>query len=143
MPEASTTQHLTIGGDARSILQQAGHHNVSVVIERPAFQIILAPGEHMAALPVVEPELTWLTLTDAFQADDIDLLGALRWDYRLVKDLYGRDTDLAKIMAWAEAPSLIPTARLVTGKGGAGKTRLAATAAARLKESGWTARVHA
>jgi hypothetical protein len=81
----------------------------------------------------------WLTLSDAFQADGIDLLGALHWDYRFVEKLHGRDAELSAIMAWAEAPALVPTVRLVTGEGGAGETRLAATAAALLRERGWTA----
>lgn len=46
---------------------------------------------------------------------------------------------MQQILAWAETPSRIPTARLVTGEGGAGKTRLAATAANLLRERGWTA----
>ena len=40
---------------------------------------------------------------------------------------------------WAESGSKAPSARLVTGQGGAGKTRLAAEAAKVLRGCGWTA----
>jgi hypothetical protein len=64
---------------------------------------------------------------------------AARGNYRLVETLFGRDDDLRKILAWAENGSKTPSARLITGEGGAGKTRLAAMAAQILPETGWTA----
>jgi hypothetical protein len=63
----------------------------------------------------------------------------LRWDYRLVETLYGRDDDVRKILAWAESGSKAPSARLITGEGGAGKTRLAAEVARILRAKGWVA----
>jgi hypothetical protein len=63
----------------------------------------------------------------------------LRWDYRLVETLFGREDDQHEILAWAESGSKAPSARLITGEGGAGKTRLAATASELLRDKGWTA----
>ncbi|ACB94890.1 tetratricopeptide repeat protein [Beijerinckia indica] len=86
-----------------------------------------------------EPSLDWFPLCDAFEDGEPNLFSLLRWDYRFVGTLYGRDNDLRKILAWAESGSQTPSARLVTGEGGAGKTRLAATAAQMLRDKGWTA----
>ena len=47
--------------------------------------------------------------------------------------------DLEKILAWCRGGSNTPTARLITGVGGVGKTRLAATAAEMLRLEGWSA----
>jgi hypothetical protein len=87
-----------------------------------------------------EPSLHQFSLADAFEdGGEPDLFRALRWDHGLVETLYGRDDDLAAITAWAEKPTNAASARLVTGEGGAGKTRIAAEAARRLKKKGWTA----
>jgi tetratricopeptide (TPR) repeat protein len=88
---------------------------------------------------LTEPTLDWLDLSDAFDDGEPNLFSLLRWDYRLVETLFGREEDLRKILAWAEGGSRMPSARLVTGEGGAGKTRLAATAAQILRDKGWTA----
>ncbi|MBV8520925.1 MAG: hypothetical protein JOY71_02125, partial [Acetobacteraceae bacterium] len=66
--EGNTTQNLTIEGAASGIVQQAGHHNVA--IGRATFQTFVGDAAPPA---VAEPELTWLTLADAFQVDGIDL----------------------------------------------------------------------
>src|SRR5262249_30749809 len=78
------------------------------------------------------PLLPQFSLEDAFEDGQPDLFRALRWDHGLVEKLYGRAEDLAAIIRWAEAGGNTATARLVTGEGGAGKTRLAAVAAAHL-----------
>jgi hypothetical protein len=57
----------------------------------------------------------------------------------LVRTLHGREDDLRSILDWAQGGSDTPTARLITGQGGAGKTRLAATAAEILRSNGWSA----
>ncbi len=88
---------------------------------------------------VTEPSLDWLPLSDAFEDGEPNLFSLLRWDYRLVETLYGRDDDLRKILGWAESGSNTPSARLITGEGGAGKTRLAAQAAKVLRDRRWTA----
>src|SRR5262249_18029021 len=56
-----------------------------------------------------------------------------------VKRLYGRESDLTKILSWAEDNQNTATARLLSGPGGVGKTRLAAEVCKRLKDVGWTA----
>jgi hypothetical protein len=73
---------------------------------------------------VTEPSLEWLPLWDAFEDGEPNLFSLLRWDYRLVETLYGRDDDLRKILGWAESGSKTASARLIAGEGGAGKTRL-------------------
>ena len=88
---------------------------------------------------MTEPSLDWLDLSDAFEDGKPNLFSLLRWDYRLVETLYGRDDDLRSILAWAESGSKAPSARLIAGEGGAGKTRLAAQAAQILRDRGWTA----
>ncbi len=88
---------------------------------------------------MTEPSLDWLDLSDAFEDGKPNLFSLLRWDYRLVETLYGRDDDLRSILAWAETGSKAPSARLITGEGGVGKTRLAAQGAQILRDRGWTA----
>jgi hypothetical protein len=86
-----------------------------------------------------EPLLDWFTLDQAFDNEEPDIFRALRWDYGLVDRLYGRQEDLRAIILWAEGGANTATARLVTGEGGSGKTRLAAEAATQLRKKGWTA----
>jgi hypothetical protein len=88
---------------------------------------------------VTEPSLEWLDPAEAFENNEPNLFSLLRWDYRLVETLYGRDDDLRKILAWADSGSKTTSARLVTAEGGAGKTRLAAEAARILHANGWVA----
>ncbi len=89
--------------------------------------------------PASEPDLTRFSLEDAFDDGEPDLFRLLRWDYGLVETLYGRDEDLSAILDWADRGGNAATVRLVTGEGGAGKTRLAAEAASKLRDQGWTA----
>jgi hypothetical protein len=89
--------------------------------------------------PATEPSLDTFALADAFDSGEPDLFRVLRWDYGLCETLYGRDTERNKILDWAQSGPRAATARLLTGEGGAGKTRLAAKVARRLKENGWTA----
>lgn len=53
--------------------------------------------------------------------------------------LIGRQDDLDAVLKWVESKPNTPSARLLTGEGGAGKTRLAATVAQVLRDRGWTA----
>jgi hypothetical protein len=85
------------------------------------------------------PSLAAFTLADAFDDGEPDLFRALRWDYGLCERLYGRDFEMENILAWARDGRKAATARLVTGEGGAGKTRLAAELARILNDEGWTA----
>jgi hypothetical protein len=85
------------------------------------------------------PSLPWSPLAEAFEDGEPHYFRLLRWNYRLVETLYGRQRDLDEILQWAESNPARPSARLITGEGGAGKTRLAATAAQMLRDRGWTA----
>ncbi|TPQ32481.1 hypothetical protein C2U70_21705 [Bradyrhizobium guangdongense] len=86
-----------------------------------------------------EPSLDWLEPSDALDDGEPNLFSLLTWNYRLVETLHGRDEDLRRILEWAESGSKTASARLITGEGGAGKTRLAAAAAAILRDRRWTA----
>ncbi len=110
---------------------------IAVVFGNDSFALSYADAE--AIPPSNELELPWQPLENAVQPDDCNLLDALRWNFGLVEQLHGRDHDLAEIINWAERRPAVPSARLVTGEGGSGKTRLAAAAAADLRERGWTA----
>jgi hypothetical protein len=98
-----------------------------------------SPPAGAAKPALLEPSLVWLPLAEAFEDGEPNLFSLLRWDYRLVQTLYGRDEDLRKILSWAESGSKTPSARLITAEGGTGKTRLAATVAQILRDKGWTA----
>jgi hypothetical protein len=54
-------------------------------------------------------------------------------------DLVGRDADLAALNAWLRAPHDLPAVRCLTGRAGAGKTRLAIELCEQAEASGWTA----
>ncbi|WP_232630873.1 tetratricopeptide repeat protein [Methylobacterium sp. Leaf118] len=128
-----------IKGDTASILDRLDAARqgqaISVFLADDAVRID-SPGASVAA---AEPDIPWRSLDEAVQPGDINLLDALRWNFGLARTLHGRDDDLRQILDWAEAKPSVPSARLITGEGGAGKTRLAATAAARLRERGWKA----
>jgi len=100
---------------------------------------IQTPSDGMRSWLVSEPRLTWFPLSDAFEENGPNLFLLLRWDFRLVDTLYGREDDLQAILNWAQGGSTTATARLISGPGGAGKTRLAASAAGILQSKGWSA----
>lgn len=54
-------------------------------------------------------------------------------------DLVGRDADLAALNAWLRAPHDLPAVRCLTGRAGAGKTRLAIELCEQAEVAGWTA----
>lgn len=96
------------------------------------------PGSDVAAAQT-DLDIPWRTLDEAVTLDDYNLLDALRWNFGLSKTLHGRDGELKQILDWAQASPTVPSARLVTGDGGVGKTRLAAAAATALRQQGWQA----
>lgn len=98
---------------------------------------IHTPGEVRSVLK--RPRLDWISIEEAFTDGQPDLFQVLRWDFRLVETLHGRDTELRNILRWAEEGANRPKVTLISGEGGAGKTRLAATAADELRRRGWSA----
>ena len=100
---------------------------------------IQSPSSGAPRPVLAEPSLTWFPLADALEESGPNLFSLLRWDFRLAPTLHGREDDLEKILAWCRGGSKTPTARLITGPGGVGKTRLAATAAEMLRREGWSA----
>jgi tetratricopeptide (TPR) repeat protein len=119
-----------VGGDFTA------HTRISIETDTVIFQ---SPSAGAQRPVLTEPSLTWFPLADAFEESGPNLFSLLRWDFRLAPTLHGRDDDLQKILAWCRGGSNTPTARLITGPGGVGKTRLAATAAEVLRLEGWSA----
>jgi hypothetical protein len=125
-----------VRGSHREIVKPATKKSnaYEYVRDRIKKQVFLQQSSVSAFLTV-----PWLPLEEAFEGETPHFFKLLRWNYRLVENLVGREDDLDAILKWAEANLKTPSARLVTGEGGAGKTRLAATAAQILRDKGWTA----
>jgi len=111
--------------------------DISIAVGKDTFEIVLPNSDELSSAS--DLELPWQPLATAVQPGDYNLLDALRWNYGLIENLYGRDEELTKIIGWAERAPAPPSARLVTGEGGSGKTRLAATVANALRKRGWIA----
>ena len=87
----------------------------------------------------VAPRLDWGEPSYIMQGGEPNLFLALQWRYNLAPTLRGRDRELQSLMEWAEDGESNIQIRLLTGGGGSGKTRLAATAARELRTRGWAA----
>lgn len=128
-----------IGNVGPGAIVAQGENITIVSVAHASFELRSASALGLAEPVLREPILEWFPLLEAFEDGEPNLFSLLRWDYRLLETLYGRDDDLRKILAWAENGSRVPSVCLITGEGGAGKTRLAATAAQILRDKGWTA----
>lgn len=82
--------------------------------------------------PPNEPSLPWRELPTEF-----DPFRFLSWRTRLAP-IVGRDAALDSLAEWAQRSGAVKV-RLLTGGGGAGKSRLAAEVAARLRDKKWSA----
>ena len=87
----------------------------------------------------IAPVLPRLPLADVIENGAPNLFAALRWDRGLTPTLRGRDRALQAILDWADDGRKTVSARLISGPGGAGKTRLAAEAAHGLRARRWSA----
>ena len=87
----------------------------------------------------IAPKLPRRELADVIVDGAPDLFAALRWDQGLTPTLRGRDRELQAILDWADDGRKNVSARLISGPGGAGKTRLAAEAAQALRNRSWSA----
>ena len=81
-----------------------------------------------------EPFLPWRDLPDDPEA----VFALLSWHSRLAP-LTGRDTEKDTLLRWARRQGRNARIRLLSGPGGAGKSRLAAEVAEALRSEGWTA----
>jgi hypothetical protein len=85
------------------------------------------------------PSLPWRNLpAPTGSQTEIEVFNLLTWRTRLCETLIGRDADRASLLAWARSKSPFAI-RVLSGVGGAGKTRLAAEVAECLRVEGWTA----
>jgi hypothetical protein len=82
------------------------------------------------------PSLPWEN--DLPAAGPFEILNLLRWSSRLSQQLIGRDREKQDLLDWAGGGRHLRI-RLITGPGGAGKTRLAAELAQSLPQGGWHA----
>jgi hypothetical protein len=86
--------------------------------------------------PPAKLALPWSDLTDAGDEHGPNIFARLNWSYRLTEQLFGRDAEIERLLAYARGGGMAPSARLVSGLGGSGKTRLAAHAADVLRAEG-------
>jgi hypothetical protein len=86
--------------------------------------------------PPVPPTLPWEQ--DLPAEGPFEIFNLLRWTSRLSPELIGREQDKQNLLDWATKGRGLRI-RLLSGPGGAGKTRLAAEVAQLLREAGWHA----
>ena len=86
--------------------------------------------------PPEPPSLPWDN--DLPAAGPFEIFNLLRWSSRLSRELIGRDREKQDLLDWAGSGQDLRI-RLLTGPGGAGKTRLAAEVAETLRQAGWHA----
>ena len=99
----------------------------------------ISSGKNGEMQNAVALRLDWNEASNIIQQGEPDLFLALQWRYNLAPTLRGRDQDLKAILDWAEGGDGDIQIRLLSGGGGSGKTRLAATAAKMLRARGWAA----
>ena len=110
-----TGQHMKIGDGSVAIQNQGDN----VVISVGSVSLWLLRRHRLKTVPTTEREL-------------------LTTEARGTK-LVGRDQALSDLQAWLDEPRPLPAVRCLTGRAGAGKTRLAIELCERAEASGWTA----
>lgn len=87
--------------------------------------------------PSPEPlSLPWREL--AAGPEGLGIFNLLTWRSRLSQTLVGRKDDQTRLLSWARTDPRPIAIRLLTGPGGAGKSRLAAEVADELRRDGWS-----
>lgn len=113
--------------------------NFAVGVEGNLTQIFVqAKADIFGSVPT-EPSLDFSSLEHAIERGQANISSLMRWEYRLVEKLYGRDREISDIIEWAETPRPEILVRLIEGEGGSGKTRLAAEVAKSLRAKDWQA----
>jgi tetratricopeptide (TPR) repeat protein len=125
--------------DAISEIDQAvaaaGHAQLTNVLQISGNgNTVLAVAQGNTKL--IEPSLPWRELPDVLP-QRLGIPNLLTWQSRLAPGLVGRDTVLAELHEWARQPGV--RVRFLSGRGGSGKSRLAAEFAEQLRELGWSA----
>src|SRR5271169_4569824 len=113
---AAESPHQTVG--ERGIGVQIGGDNNTVIVYADSAELRLTRKQRRQAEPKTELQL-------------------LRVDLRATT-LVGRERDLSALEAWLASDRLV-TVRCITGRAGAGKTRLAIELCERAEHAGWTA----
>lgn len=89
--------------------------------------------------PPAPPSLPWRDLPAATgNPGEIEIFNLLTWRTRLCETLIGRDADRDSLLGWARSDRPFAI-RVLSGVGGAGKTRLAAEVAEQLRRDKWSA----
>jgi hypothetical protein len=85
------------------------------------------------------PSLPWRDIAiDSAPQGELAIFNLLTWRSRLAERLVGRDRDRDNLVAWARDDPRPIAIRLLTGPGGAGKSRLAAEVATSLRQEKWS-----
>jgi Tetratricopeptide repeat len=96
--------------------------------------------QQIGAGPLPEPPaIPWRDLPASIGThDEIEIFNLLTWRTRLSQTLIGRDADRDNLLAWAGSDRRFAI-RVLSGEGGAGKSRLAAEIADQLRGEQWIA----
>lgn len=70
---------------------------------------------------------------------ELSVFHLMSWRTRLTS-LYGRDHEIDQLLHWVRASGEVPRVRVITGSGGAGKSRFAAEVCDKLWKDNWDAR---
>src|SRR5262249_7483146 len=113
--------------------------NFAIGVEGNVTQVFVQAESGIFGATPSDPDLPFVALENVVVDGKPDISRLLRWNYELVRTLYGRNDDARQIAEWAESGDQQILLRFVEGEGGSGKTRLAAEVARVLRKRGWAA----
>jgi hypothetical protein len=113
--------------------------NFAIGVRGNITQVFVQTSSGIFSAAPSNPDLPFIAFDDAIVDGEPDISRLLRWNYELVRTLHGRADDVRAIIEWVESDDPQILLRFVEGEGGAGKTRLAAEVARKLRECGWAA----